>query len=83
LRELSSYVFSPLREGDYSLYRGSGAGLGRVLLAAAKDGSPASLKRLEHEYELSGAATCAISLQQPICVGSRGSRWRTSRPVTP
>jgi predicted ATPase len=52
VRELSSYKFSPLREGDSPFYRGSGDGLVPVLLAAAKDGSPASLKRLEHEYSL-------------------------------
>ena len=52
MRELSNYVFSPLRQGDSTLYRGSGRGLQPVLLAAAKDGSPASLKRLEHEYAL-------------------------------
>jgi PAS domain S-box-containing protein len=52
LTELSSYKFSPLREGDSPFYRGSGDGLVPVLLAAAKDGSPASLRRLEHEYSL-------------------------------
>jgi PAS domain S-box-containing protein len=54
LRELSSYVFSPMRGGDSPFYRGSGHGLGPLLLAVAKDGSPASLKRLEHEFELRG-----------------------------
>jgi hypothetical protein len=52
LRELSSYAFRPQREGDSAFYRGSGDGLGPVLLTVAKDGSPASLKRLEHEYAL-------------------------------
>jgi len=53
LSELSSYVFSPLREGDSPFYRGSGNGLEPpVLLSAAKDDSPASHKRLEHEYSL-------------------------------
>jgi PAS domain S-box-containing protein len=52
LRELSNYVFSALREGDSALYRACGGGLRPVLVAAAKDASPASLKRLEHEYAL-------------------------------
>jgi serine/threonine protein kinase len=34
------------------LHRGSGDGLAPVLLASAKDASPASLERLEHEYAL-------------------------------
>jgi hypothetical protein len=47
--ELSSYVFSPLREGEFILYRGSGNGLAPVLLVAAEDASLGSVKRLEHE----------------------------------
>ncbi len=39
MNELSSYVFSPLREGDIALYRGSGNGLTPILLAAAEEGS--------------------------------------------
>jgi PAS domain S-box-containing protein len=50
--ELSGYVFSPLREGDSTLYRGSGSGLAPVLLVTAADASLVSLKRLEHEYAL-------------------------------
>jgi hypothetical protein len=38
VNELSSYAFSPLREGDIALYRGSGNGLAPILLAAAADG---------------------------------------------
>ena len=34
MKELSSYVFSPLREGDIALYRGSGNGLAPILLDA-------------------------------------------------
>jgi PAS domain S-box-containing protein len=52
LRELSRYAFSHLREGDVTLYRGSGDGLAPVLLAAAKEDSPGNLERLEHEYAL-------------------------------
>ncbi|MGA7803785.1 ATP-binding sensor histidine kinase [Bradyrhizobium sp.] len=49
MNELLGYVFSPLREGGISLYRGSGDGLAPILLVAAEDASP---ERLEHEYAL-------------------------------
>jgi serine/threonine protein kinase len=52
VKELSSYVFSPLREGDIALYRGSGNGLTPILLAAAEEGSLGCVERLEHEYGL-------------------------------
>ena len=37
--ELSSYVFSPLREGNFRLCRGSGNGLASILLVVAEDAS--------------------------------------------
>jgi serine/threonine protein kinase len=52
VNELLSYVFSPLREGDIVLYRGSGNGLAPILLVAADESSPGSVERLEHEYAL-------------------------------
>ena len=52
VKELSSYVFSPLREGDIALNRGSGNGLTPILLAAAEEGSLGCVERLEHEYAL-------------------------------
>jgi len=52
VKELSSYVFSPLREGDIALYRGSGNGLAPILLAAAEEGSLGCVERLEHEHAL-------------------------------
>jgi PAS domain S-box-containing protein len=52
VRDLSSYAFSSLRDGELTLYRGSGEGLPPILLAAAENSSPASRKRLEHEYAL-------------------------------
>jgi predicted ATPase/signal transduction histidine kinase len=52
VRDLSNYAFSPLRDGDLTLYRGRGKGLPPILLVAAESGSPACLKRLEHEYTL-------------------------------
>src|SRR5438270_6075031 len=52
MNELSGYVFSPLREGDIALYRGSGNGLTPILLVAAEKTSPGCVERLEHEYAL-------------------------------
>ena len=50
--ELSGYAFSSVREGDISLYRGSGDGLMPILLVAAEETSPGCVERLEHEYAL-------------------------------
>ena len=52
MNELSSYVFSPLREGEISLYRGSGNGLAPILLVATEETSVGCVERLEHEYAL-------------------------------
>ena len=52
MKELFSYVFSPLREGDIALYRGTGNGLAPILLVAAKETSLGCVERLEHEYAL-------------------------------
>ena len=52
MKELLSYVISPLREGDLALYRGSGKGLAPILLVAAKETSLGCVERLEHEYAL-------------------------------
>jgi PAS domain S-box-containing protein len=54
MNELSGYVFLPLREGDISLYRGSGTGLAPILLVAAVETSPGCVEGLEHEYALKG-----------------------------
>jgi serine/threonine protein kinase len=52
VKELSGYVFSPLREGDIALYRGSGNGLAPILLFSTEETSLACVERLEHEYAL-------------------------------
>ena len=51
---LSSYEFSTLREGEFTVCRGSGDGLAPILLVTpvAEHPSPEALKRLEHEYAL-------------------------------
>ncbi len=52
MSDLSGYEFSPLRDGELALFRGDGAGLRPILLAAAGSSSRACLTRLEHEYAL-------------------------------
>ena len=52
MNELLGYVFSPLREGDIALYRGSGNGLAPILLVATEETSLGCVERLEHEYAL-------------------------------
>src|ERR1700731_961974 len=52
VKQLSSYVFSPLREGDIALYRGSGNGLAPILLVAAEETAFGCVERLQHEYAL-------------------------------
>ncbi len=52
MKELLSYAFSPLREGDLALYRGSGNGLTPILLVAAEETSFGCIQRLEHEHAL-------------------------------
>ncbi|UVK38859.1 AAA family ATPase [Mesorhizobium sp. AR10] len=54
MTELSGYVFSALRRGEFTLYRGSGDGLDPILLVApiGEHSARESVKRLEHEHEL-------------------------------
>src|SRR6202035_2832126 len=52
VKELSSYEYAPLREGEIALYRGSGNGLAPILLVAAEETSLGCVERLEHEYAL-------------------------------
>ena len=52
MNELLSYAFTPLRDGDIALYRGSGNGLAPILLVAAAETSLDCVDRLEHEYAL-------------------------------
>ena len=52
MRDLADYSFSPLRNGDLTLYRGSGIALPPILLVTAENASASSLNRLEHEYTL-------------------------------
>ena len=45
MSELSGYVFLPLREGDISLYRGSGNGLIRNTVVVVRRNQPKRLLR--------------------------------------
>jgi serine/threonine protein kinase len=51
---LSSYEFSTLREGEFTVRRGSGKSVVPILLVTpvAEHPSPKTLDRLEHEYAL-------------------------------
>src|SRR5579859_3015626 len=73
MTELSGYVFSPLREGDFTLYRGTGRGLAPVLLVTAADASLACLKRLEHEYTLSAELDSAWAAR-PVALSRYNDR---------
>jgi PAS domain S-box-containing protein len=59
--DLSGYAVSPLRHGDITLSRGFGNGLTPILLATARDGLPALLERLEHEFALQAELDAAWS----------------------
>ena len=52
MKELLACAFSPLREGDIALCRGSGNGLAPILLVAGEETSFGCVGRLEHEYAL-------------------------------
>jgi PAS domain S-box-containing protein len=71
--EFSRYVFSALREGDLTLYRGSGNGLSPILLITAEDASPGSLKRLQHEYALKAELDAAWAAQ-PVALSHYNDR---------
>jgi serine/threonine protein kinase len=73
VNELSSYVFSPLREGDIALYRGSGNGLAPILLVAAEETSLVCVERLEHEYALK-AELDADWAARPVALTHRDGR---------
>jgi len=52
VNELSSYVFSPLREGDIALYRAPATAWRRSCLLPRKKTSLGCVERLKHEYAL-------------------------------
>jgi len=73
LTELSRYTFSSLREGDFTLYRGSGTGLTPVLLVTAEDRSLGCFKRLEHEYALKAELDAAWAAR-PVALSHHNER---------
>jgi hypothetical protein len=77
--ELSSYEFSPLRKGDFTLYRGSGDGLAPVLLVAADDPSRGWLARLEHDYALRATLMLPGRRAPSRCNAPKRSHGATAR----
>jgi PAS domain S-box-containing protein len=73
--ELGGYVFSAFREGEVTLYRGSGDGLDPILLVAPAGELTAreSLERLEHEYALR-AVLDPDWAARPVALAPRGGR---------
>src|SRR5271163_422273 len=71
MRDHPDYAFSPLRDGDLTLQRGSGSGMAPVLLLTAENASLASLKRLEHEYALRAELDAAWAAQPIELSGHR------------
>src|SRR6266478_9520584 len=70
--ELSNYVFSELREGELTLYRGSGYGLDPILLVGEYS-SRESLERFEHEYALRDTLD-AVWAARPVALVPRDGR---------
>ena len=66
MKELLGYVFSPLREGDIALYRGSGNGLAPILLAAAEETSLGCVEQLKREFALKAELRRSSSQQSKI-----------------
>src|SRR3954465_3704834 len=75
MTELSAYAFSSLREGELSLYRGSGKGLDPILLVVPVGQYPAheSLRRIEHEYGLRATLESDWAAR-PVALASRNGR---------
>jgi serine/threonine protein kinase len=72
--ELSGYVFSALRWGELTLYRGSGGGLDPILLVAPGEHSAReSLKRLEHEHDLKAELDAAWAVR-PVALSRHDGR---------
>ena len=63
MSDFSSYAFLQLRDGDLTLYRGTGEGLPPILLVAAENNALACLTRLEHEYALRADLDAAWAAQ--------------------
>jgi hypothetical protein len=64
VNELSSYVFSPLREGDNAVFRGSGSGLAPILLVAAQETSHGRVERLQQNMRSKRNLTLTGQLDQ-------------------
>jgi predicted ATPase/signal transduction histidine kinase len=70
--DLSDYEFSPLREGEFTLLRGSRGDLSPILLVAAAQNAPGEA-RLEHEYALRSELDAAWAAR-PMALTRHGER---------
>ena len=77
MTELSAYMFSALREGPFTLYRGFGDGLAPILLVAPAGEHPSlgSLQRLDHEYGLKAELDAAWAAR-PLALSRQNDRLR-------
>jgi PAS domain S-box-containing protein len=75
VKDLSGYVFSVLRKGEFGLFRGSGAGLDPILLVAPtrEHASREALKRLEHEHSLKPELNVAWAVR-PLALSRHDGR---------
>ena len=77
MTELSAYMFSALRDGPFTLYRGIGDGLTPILLVAPAGEYPSlgSLQRLDHEYALKAELDAAWAAR-PLALSRQNDRVR-------
>jgi signal transduction histidine kinase len=88
MKELSSYVFSPPREGDIALYRGSGNGLAPILLVAAEEEFAPTLPlilgdRVQLQQVIINLVMNGIEAMQSVTDRPRELMIRSGRDETP
>ncbi len=74
MTQLVGHAFSPLREGNLRLYRGSSNGPASVLLIVVEDSCPADVKLLEQEFALRAELDPAWAAR-PLSLSHRSDRW--------
>ena len=85
MTELSAYVFSALRDGQFTLHRGISEGLSPVLLVAPTGEYPSSgaLQRIEHEYALRSDLDAAWAARPVELIRARrpADAWCSKTPA--